>query len=411
MNCQFIRGILCFAVLLTCNVCIAQNGNELAVPSTPAFSILNYEPAAIMRPTNPKELSADVLNSFDKNGKLLMNVGLEVAPYWLKSRPGLTRAEYFNAKGGQAFRQSLMISIATVKDTITNNNKLGAGFRFRLSGGKVTAEYTVKEQQLISRATMMSVVSSARAFIQITNPALSLKTRQEVIEFIRSAFANPASGLTPQQLEEFLKYAQNLSSNYSDAQTDLLAFTAAINTKIDEASDDIKKEVVALSRKRIGLTTEIAGAASFYKTTHEQFEKAGIWFNAANVRSQTDSWNFSIRYLFMGKDSVNSNLDFGGAYIKELSNFSFSIEAMGRVFHGKMHTVDVDNNDVTRTDNGMTWRLAAQASYKIAQDISVNLSLGKNFDSPFLQDAGFFSIFGVRYSIFKNSKAIMPTTP
>ncbi|HEY8936481.1 MAG TPA: hypothetical protein VIM65_14725 [Cyclobacteriaceae bacterium] len=411
MNYQFIRGTLFFVALLACNVCMAQNGNELAVPSTPAFSILNYEPAAIMRPTNPKELSADVLNSFDKNGKLLMNVGLEVAPYWLKSRPALTRAEYLNAKGGQAFKQSLMLSMATVKDTITNNNKLGAGFRFRLSGGKVTAEYTAKEQQLISRATMISVVSSARAFIQTPNPALALTTRQEVIEFIRSAFTNAASGLTSQQLEEFQNYAQSLSSNYSDAQADLLAFTAAINTKIDEASDDLKKEVVALSRKRIGLTTEIAGAASFYKTTHEKFEKAGIWFNAANVRSQTDSWNFSVRYLFMGKDSVNSNLDFGGAYIKELSKFSFSIEAMGRVFHGTMHALDAASNNVTYTDNGMTWRLAAQASYKIAQDISVNLSLGKNFDSPFLQDAGFFSIFGVRYSIFKNNKAALPTVP
>ncbi len=66
---------------------LAQDETKLTIPSTPAFSILNYEPTSVMKPTSNKDLAADVLNSFDKDGKLLMNLGLEVSPYWLKSRP------------------------------------------------------------------------------------------------------------------------------------------------------------------------------------------------------------------------------------------------------------------------------------------------------------------------------------
>lgn len=80
-----------------------QNASKLTVPSSPSFSILNYEPSAVMRPANARELAADILNSFDKEGKLILNPGLEVTPYWLKSHPTLDRNTYLHPNTGQAF--------------------------------------------------------------------------------------------------------------------------------------------------------------------------------------------------------------------------------------------------------------------------------------------------------------------
>lgn len=52
----------------------AQDISKLTIPTSPAFSILDFEPSAIMRPTSARGLAADVLNAFDKNGKLLLNL-------------------------------------------------------------------------------------------------------------------------------------------------------------------------------------------------------------------------------------------------------------------------------------------------------------------------------------------------
>src|SRR5688500_12952053 len=109
MNSKF---LFLSCIFLTSMSVLAQD--NISVPSTPAFSILNYEPSSIMRPSNPKDLSADILNSLSRDGKLLMNLGMEVAPYWLKSRSQLTREAYDSATGKQLFFQSLSLSAATV---------------------------------------------------------------------------------------------------------------------------------------------------------------------------------------------------------------------------------------------------------------------------------------------------------
>ncbi|HYG03687.1 MAG TPA: hypothetical protein VD927_14665, partial [Chryseosolibacter sp.] len=190
--------------------------------------------------------------------------------------------------------------------------------------------------------------------------------------------------------------------------TDLIAYTEMINATIDEESAELKRQVVALAKRRIGFIAEVAGASSFFTTAHDKFEKAGIWINASNVVSQTDAWNFSARYFFADSDSATSNFDFGLAYIKELSNLCLSVEAMGRSYRAEIPDFNINNEPVTIVEKDFTYRLAAQASYRIAEDISVNLSFGKNFDSPFIERGGFFSILGVRYSIFKSNVAGMP---
>ena len=94
-------------LLIIVTTTISAFGQDLSVPNTPAFSILNFEPSAVMRPSSIKKISNDILNSFDKDGKLIMNLGLEVSPYWLKSRPNLSRKEYLEPTQFQSFIQTL----------------------------------------------------------------------------------------------------------------------------------------------------------------------------------------------------------------------------------------------------------------------------------------------------------------
>ncbi len=156
----------------------AQTSN---VPGSPAFSILKFEPSAVLRPTSYKEFSADILNSFDQEGNLLMNLGLEVSPYWLQSNPELTRETYLNPNVWQSIKQTFTISAATVKDTINNSNNLGFGIRTKIIQGKVTNKYQEKYAELNQYETIIGIIESVRIVIL---PTGTLKSHDDILKTV-----------------------------------------------------------------------------------------------------------------------------------------------------------------------------------------------------------------------------------
>ena len=154
----------CLLAAACCHAVQAQDSPVLTLPGSPAFSILDREPSCVMRPTHTRSLASDVLNSFDQHGKLLMNVGLEVSPYWLQSHPSLDHATYLRPGLLQTIRQSLSLSAATVKDSSTGQQKLGAGFRLKLKNGHPAEESLSATNALLTRS---SVVNSINAMMHL----------------------------------------------------------------------------------------------------------------------------------------------------------------------------------------------------------------------------------------------------
>lgn len=96
--------------------------NDLNIPTSPAFVIMDKSPASIEKPSNPKALAVSLINLWEGNG------ALEFAPYWFKNRPAYTFEE--NLKKKMPVFQTLGFSAATSKkDTITN---IAGGFRTQL---------------------------------------------------------------------------------------------------------------------------------------------------------------------------------------------------------------------------------------------------------------------------------------
>jgi hypothetical protein len=77
---------------------------------------------------------------------------------------------------------------------------------------------------------------------------------------------------------------------------------------------------------------------------------------------------------------------------------------MLRWYSADIPDFNIDNQPIVRVEKRFTYRVAFQASYLITQQISFNISVGKDFDSPFNANAGFFSIFGLNYSVFNTEK-------
>lgn len=376
----------------------AQQATNLTLPNTPAFSILDFEPSAVMKPTSNKDLGADLLNSFDKNGKLLMNLGMEVSPYWLKSNPTLSREAYLNPTIGQCFKQSFNVSAATVRDSAKGENKLGLGFRFKLVNGKPVDSLAIKANEFKNDQTMTAAFNAVKPFIGST-----ITTRQQAIDFIVQTLKS--MNFDSKKVNDFITYSQKKASSYTDSPDGIKNFVEGMINELLNSDASLIQEIALLSKKRVGFILEFAGASSFITNASvEPVEKVGFWINASNYMSPTSAWTATGRYLYTSKDSTISSADLGLSYVKELSNINISIEGMARWYHVYIPDVNLYNQPIKRVEEGFTYRLAVQGSYKIASNISVNLSFGKNFDSPLTVNYSFFSIFGINYSLYKPVK-------
>ena len=376
----------------------AQEEIKMTLPSSPAFSILGFEPSSVMKPTSNKDLGSDLLSAFDKDGKLLMNLGMEVSPYWLKSRSVLTRKEYFDPSVGQCFIQSLNISSATVKDSVKGDNKLGAGLRFKLINGRPTDEYIEIEKKLNVQLTLSAVVGAC-----IANVGTEIHSKDSAMEILMSSLTE--LGYSKDVISLFKENCKEILGEFDDTNEGIKNFLKALNEKVIGSNGALIKQVAELSKKRVGFILEIAAASSFITTKkNEPIDRAGVWVNASNYFSPSNSWTITGRYMFASWDSAMTNTDIGLSYLKEMSGFNISIEAMFRWYRADVMDININNQVITRVEKGNTYRISAQGSYKLAENISVNISLGKDFDSPFTTTVSYFSVFGINYSLFKPQK-------
>lgn len=377
----------------------AQNISKLTVPNSPAFSILNFEPSAIMRPTNARGIATDILNSFDPNGKLLMNLGLEVSPYWLQSHPGLTRATYLRPNLGQTFFQSLSFSAATVKDSASADNKLSAGFRFKLYNGEPVDELETASAALKQKTTVVAIINGIKAGVG----AGLITTRQAAVDAVVKALEK--KNIDKAVIDDVKSQAQEIMDNYTDSIEDINIFLEALLNKRVDAYSDLAKNVSDLLYQRKGFIVEFAGASAFNTSKNYSFERGGFWANASYSVNPDNYFTFTARYMFKNADSVLSNFDAGLGFLKKSDAFNISIEALIRHYSAEIPDININGQPIKRIEKDFTWRMAVQGSYLVTKDISINISLGKDFDSPFISGAGFFSILGLNYSLFSKEPA------
>lgn len=382
---------LCIAILFLQQQATAQETAKLTVPSSPAFSILNFEPSAVMRPVNARDLAADVLNSFDENGRLLLNLGLEVMPYWLSSHPTLTRSKYLHPSIGQTFLQSLSISAATVKDTLTNSNKLGAGFRFKILNGRPTPELDTANAYLKTNNTVVAIINGVKA---VVGPVIN--TRQKAVGSVLSALIR--ADVPKEIISAVERDANELNNNFSDSPADLKEYLDQLLIRRVDSYTKLASEVSEMLYRRRGLILEFAGASGFNTSKNNSLERIGIWSNLSYNVSKDDLFTLTARFMDQSSDTVLRNLDIGLGFLKKANRYNVSLESMWRCYWAEVEVPTGNQSRQIKRD--FTYRVAFQSSYMFNEHLSINISMGKDFNSPFVSGSGFFSIFGFNYSFF-----------
>ena len=96
--------------------------NDLNMPSSPAFVLMDKSPASIEKPSSPRALGLSLINVWKNSG------AIEFTPYWFKDRPAYTFED--NLKKQTPILQTFAISAATAKED--SNTLIAAGFRTQL---------------------------------------------------------------------------------------------------------------------------------------------------------------------------------------------------------------------------------------------------------------------------------------
>lgn len=387
--------IYAIIVLLWVQLCKAQTP-ALTVPSSPAFSILNFEPSAVLRPTNVKSLSTDLLNSFDKNGQLQLNVGLEFSPYWLNSKPKLTLQQYLKPNFTNTVLQSFSISAATVKDSVTGLNSLGTGFRFKLYNGESVIDVaTATEIKTLKMQTSVAAIINGFATIG------TLDNKDAAIVNIVQALKKKNVDATV--IEHLQLLANTITDEYENTNESVTKFLTKLNELWINSYKKLQEQVSTMLYERKGFVAEIAGAGKFSNTSNTGIDKTGLWLNFSYLISATDQFTLTARHLFTNGDTTFSAFDAVFSFLKQSDKFSIAVEGAIRSYRSEIPDFNLNNIPIKRIEKKTTYRFAVQSSFSLSETMSLNLSLGKDFDSPTIQKNGFFSILGLNYSIFNKS--------
>jgi len=146
---------------------------NLRAPSAPAFTILGIAPTEVARPSSGRALGLWLLNSGVTNGSVPANLALELAPYWLKSRPAVTiqslysdssRSPFSNA--GRSLQQSFSLSLASAaapEGADSAGPALGVGARANLFAGRASADAESKIEAFQNKLAECAIADDVQA--------------------------------------------------------------------------------------------------------------------------------------------------------------------------------------------------------------------------------------------------------
>ena len=342
---------------------------NLALPNSPAFVLLDEAPSVIERPATPKAFAIELLQNFD--GNAFDNIAVEFAPFWLSKPKKLT---YFDLKGlkptadasgleNKGFNPlvNLVVSFAHVKnqDSITN-----------ISIGARTTLIEIKHAQDIARY--------AEGY-KAVNDLFDLKKK------IKDEFGN--EDLERSQPQE---YAEQFKVYYTKRLPELTAERPANAAAILETLD--LKPIFAL---------DVAAAYNkrFYNDNYEE----------GNGDSRYGFWATATTAIPIGRDYNNKNyLNAYGfvRYLKdEIGNTQFNALDMGLKAELQFNKLFIGYEYVNRSGDLDDFRSVGNIRYVLTKKIDLVGSFGNNFNDT----NDLVSILGIRWGFDSKNQEVQVT--
>lgn len=402
-----------------------QKGEDistLTTPSAPAFTILGFQPNEIARPKSFNAMEASLLSSFTSGANVIIprNYAIEFSPYWFRSHPTLTFKEYVSPTAGQSLLQNLSFSLATTtekssEDTSQSFSKMGIGVRTQIFTGKATDYLTdvmlyatlIKNRQKVVIG-MISVLNYIKTLSFPDKTAYRDKFDYEFGNMLKS-MKDPNLELALKQLK--IEFVDPIW--VSDTIKDPENVTNGINKIIEKLKEqtvtkdyqDLVKNLEFSIKEKWGFILEINGALVLDFPTNDigysQVPQWGIWI-IPTYRLKSLHFEFigMIRYLHKNvPNDFSDNIDLGGKLVYQSLKFSIYAEGLYRYQSMIVSKISDGSTTTTTTRKQSDYRIDCTFEYKIADKLSVNYTIGKNFNEPLVQSGNLISTVGLNFGI------------
>lgn len=319
--------------------------NNLEMPSSPAFILLDVNPTSIERPTTTKAFSTSVLNSINQNNGIPENYALEFAPYWFFKHKKINALNYWGIK----------------KSIDENRSKGFSQARF----GNISFA-TVKTSNLID---------SIGTIQDLTNMSLGIRT---TLIQVRSK----------NDLQKLIDLNQIHVERLSQINNDITATPEELikkmqNDEVLSKNADKIKEV--LNRKPVfSVDLAAAGAWAFLANDYGSINinRMGAWLTlnyskSLNKKDVIDKKNYiniyAIARVMQDNNTLDNNhnivssdvFDSGGKIEFELDRLSFSYEYLYR------SNISINSSD--------SFRSSGLVKYRASEQLLVTGAFGRNF--------------------------------
>ena len=332
------------ATLTTGRTLIAQEvvtADDLKAPSSPAVAILGTAPTTVELPDSPRALVFNLASTVADSGGIPQNYAAQVAPYWLRSHPGLLFNSYVNPSMGQSIVRSFAVSVATADWKIgSGSNATDLGSRLALGVSAVILPGHVDRalSELAAELTQIDTDLEVAARQRDDDPRLQNLASQQ-----RELADRIKNETDPTRLVE-------LSRQLADTKTTSATITADLDAqiaKIERTAREKTLQIQTLNVQRVGAQAVIAGAWSWqipndvFGDTHG--EKSALWVTPSyrmcviscsknddpGKRNYFDALGV-LRYLRDQTQSANG-FDLGGRALWEITHtFAVSGEVVKR---------------------------------------------------------------------------------
>jgi hypothetical protein len=339
--------------------------NKLRTPTSPAFVVLGTTPADVQRPNTPSTFAFSLLQGVGNSATGGGDFGVEVAPYWLVSHPGLTLSEYYDGGWLDNLARTATISFATLgaEDASAPSGKsrdMGLGVRARLlDRTRPSTQCAVQMDSIgvdLQRAVTFTTVTGTRPEV-LSLPEAQRKDRVEELfgEFIRDSLTEPQ--------RKRLK--------------------ADVQACVNELS------------AREGFQMDIASAAAWRFPNQEpddaSLRSGAVWLTPS-LTGRSFSWVGVARYRWNRDEDAENLVDLGARAIYAWSDYGLSMELVGR-----------------RPTNGGDdhYRVSLIGDIKLNEQLWLTTSFGRDFTR---QDSdALFALANLQWNVGKRS--ISPDVP
>ena len=334
--------------------------SDLAVPSSPAFVITDITPTLVQDPGTPKSFVLGIAQSFQKSGSGFPdNYSAEFAPYW-----------WLDSKGRNVYKfLGLTSFLKNGKATWRENPVLGLNFT------SISVAFINKDLIPDTSTTAQKIFSigARTTLVKLYKSGHARQLGEKIAEWETAA---------QQELNDnqsiIIKLARldNADPNYATNRLKIL------NGYKESKTPDIFKEVNDLIVQKPIFAWDVAAAWAVYGINNQEIKtgRAGMWTTLSSyiplskdVANNYFNINASVRYLmdnFQKNDhgiGKENNLDIGGNAGLAFNQLTIAIESLYRYSNGSANSKN---------------RTVGIIKMKVADNIYVNGTFGKDFDGP-----------------------------